>query len=745
MSYIKIGSLAMLASLSIAKVFAQSNSELGSLTVSGYRDSPSTQSTLFGSELSRQSVGTSNTAQILQNIPGVSMYTSGGVSGLPAIHGLADDRVRTQVDGLDLLASCPNHMNAPLSYISPSNIQSVTIVTGLSPVSMGGDSLGGVISVKSLTPQFAEKGQTVQSGEVGGYYSTNASALAGNVTANMATENFTASYSINSARADNYTAGGNFKPPATYSNGVSVPGNVVAASGYIATNQQLSMAYQQDNHLIEFKAGYQFIPFEGFPNQRMDLTKNQATDFNLKYTGKYDWGLLEAQAYNQMVNHQMEDNVGARTSPSMPMLATSSTNGVNVKGTLPISENLLSRVGALWQGYKLNDWWPASSTSPGNQMMGPNTFQNINNGTRDRLGLFGELEQQWTREWMGLVGLRLEQVGTNAGNVQGYNNANTTSGMMGMTTNYQRDANAFNAEQHRQTNLNWDLTALSRYNPDQTQNYELGYSRKTRSPNLYERYSWSTTAMAAIMNNFVGDGNGYVGNVNLSPEVANTISFASDWHDDNKEIWGFKSNPYYTFVNNYIDAVCSSTSYSAPCKKNQFNVLQYANQTAQIYGIDLSGNVVLGKHPDFGRYQLTGLASYTRGQNLTSGDNLYNIMPINGKLSLVQKLGANWTNSLEGQFVAAKTNLNAVRNEIGTAGYSLFNLRASYEDKQFRINFGIENLLNKMYSLPLGGAYLGQGDTMAMNKGMMAPNGPVWGAAVAGMGRTVYVSMNVKY
>jgi iron complex outermembrane receptor protein len=174
----------------------------------------------------------------------------------------------------------------------------------------------------------------------------------------------------------------------------------------------------------------------------------------------------------------------------MPMLTASSTNGVDVKGTIPLSETQLARVGGLFQTYKLNDWWPPVA---GTMMMSPNTFQNINNGTRDRLGVFGELEQQWAKEWMGLAGVRIEQVASNAGNVQGY----STSAMM-----YGADANAFNAKQHQQTDYNWDLTALSRYKPDQSQNYEAGYSRKTRSPNLYERYTWSSNSMAAIMNNF---------------------------------------------------------------------------------------------------------------------------------------------------------------------------------------------------------------------------------------------------
>ena len=65
--------------------------------------------------------------------------------------------------------------------------------------------------------------------------------------------------------------------------------------------------------------------------------------------------------------------------------------------------------------------------------------------------------------------------------------------------------------------------------------FEAGYARKTRSPNLYERYAWSTNPMAALMNNFVGDGNGYVGDIDLKPEVAHTFSASVDLHDADEE------------------------------------------------------------------------------------------------------------------------------------------------------------------------------------------------------------------
>jgi len=48
---------------------------------------------------------TSDTASLLRDVPGVSLYGSGGVSSLPAIHGLADDRLRIKVDGMDLIST----------------------------------------------------------------------------------------------------------------------------------------------------------------------------------------------------------------------------------------------------------------------------------------------------------------------------------------------------------------------------------------------------------------------------------------------------------------------------------------------------------------------------------------------------------------------------------------------------------------------------------------------------------------
>jgi iron complex outermembrane receptor protein len=236
--------------------------------------------------------------------------------------------------------------------------------------------------------------------------------------------------------------------------------------------------------------------------------------------------------------------------------------------------------------------------------------------------------------------------------------------------------------------------------------------------------------MMAIMNNFVGDGNGYVGNIDLKPEKAHTLSATFDWHAADRE-WEFKVTPYYTRVTDYIDAIGAAT-FAA----NKFNVLQYANQSARLYGLDLSGGMPLARN-GIGAIGLKGLLNYTNGKNRDTGDGLYNIMPLNAKLTLTQELGG-WDNAVELVMVDAKSTVSDTRNEIGTPGYSLVNLRGSYSWQKARVDFGVENLFDKFYSLPLGGAYTGQGTTMGINS---IP----WGIAVPGPARSIYTGINVKF
>jgi len=689
---------------------------------------------------------TSDTASLLRDVPGVSLYGAGGVSSLPAIHGLADDRLRVKVDGMDLIASCPNHMNPALSYVDPSSVDSLAVYAGITPVSVGGDSIGGAIVASTRALRFAAPGQgSITGGELGMSYRTNNHARGGNVSLEHATEQFSIAYDGAWSRADNYTAGGDFKTgTATGRDGHLLPLGEVGSTAYRTANHTLGLGWRGDGHLFEMKLGVQDMPDQLYPNQRMDLLGNEQQRVNLRYQGTYDWGSLEARVYHEKVDHVMDfgadkrfwygslSGTGSSCSPirfhgdpagtcaaGMPMYSQGRTTGARLQADIDLNEGDVLRVGTDLQRYKLDDWWTASGGG-----MGPGDFQNINDGRRDRTGLFGEWEANRSARWKTLVGLRYERVRTDAGDVHGYR---TT----GMDVGGQiSEAAAFNARDRSQTDHNWDFAALARHQHDDTLDIEFGFAHKVRSPNLYERYTWSTWPMAATMNNFVGDGNGYVGDVDLRPEKAYTLSATFDWHAPDRR-WGFKASPHVTLVDDYIDAV-RRPAWAA----DQFNVLQYANQKARLYGVDVSGHMPLGTTA-LGDWGLEGLLTYTVGKNRDTGEHLYNVMPLNAKVKLTHRYGQ-WDTHLEWVGAKGKRDVSDTRNEIETSGYGLANLRTSYSWKRARLDVGIENLFDRLYGLPTGGAYLGQGSTMQVN-------GVPWGIAVPGMGRTFYVGLTVGF
>ena len=666
------------------QIWAQQETHLSPVNVIGERI-PAFGAALSKENLADRGFATNDTATMLSRVPGLSFYTGGGVSSLPVINGLADDRLKILVDGMSITSACPNHMNPALSYVDPSALSQLNVYAGVVPVSQGGDSIGGSIVVKSTPPAFAQTNPGFQtSGKVSAFYRSNGDVSGASLVANAASDKFSIGYAGNTVDAGNYKDGN---------------GHEVVASRYKVRNSTLNLATQSDSHLVTLAIGWQDIPFQGYPNQSMDMTSNQSLSVNLGYSGTFDWGQLEARAFRQRVQHKMDvlqDKATAAGFPTaasyMPMDTDAVDLGYSIVGTVQLNPKQTARFGHEFHRYTLDDWWPPLV---GSMMMEPNTFWNINGGNRDRLALFSELDSQLSEKLSTQVGVRVEQVTMNTGNVQGYYDATVMDA-------YESDAAAFNARDHKRQDLNWDLTASLRFDASAESTYDLGFSRKTRSPNIHERFTWSSEAMmAGLMNNWFGDLNSYVGNLDLKPEVAYSFKTSANWHDAERRNWELTVAPFYTYVNGYINAVPNTSL-------NMFNMsmiagrqsLTFANEDAQLYGIDISGKKYLGKAN--GDWTLGATLSYTRGKTV-NGDNLYNIMPLNARVIIDHELGA-WANSFEAVFVSAKDSVSAVRAEQQTPAYTLANYRSAYKfGKGIQFDVGVENLFDTQYILPLGG------------------------------------------
>ena len=237
--------------------------------------------------------------------------------------------------------------------------------------------------------------------------------------------------------------------------------------------------------------------------------------------------------------------------------------------------------------------------------------------------------------------------------------------------------------------------------------------------------------MAMKMLGWFGDANGYVGNLNLKPEVAHTISGTLDWHDATKQSWQLQVTPFYSYIEDFIDVDVIGTFTQSG---NVRNKLQFANHDAQLYGVNVAGQWSAWRNTAFGEGTLKAQLDWTHGVR-NDGVHLYHIMPANMTITLAHSQGA-WHNQADLQLVARKSSVSEYRLENETGGYGLLNLSTRYDlNKRITLQAGIRNVFNKSYDLPLGGvnwAALKAGETSTFE-------------SLPGQGRSIDVGVRIQF
>ena len=648
-----------------------------------------------------------NLGELAAEEPGVSLRESGALDGSPVLHGLGDERVKIVVNGTTEENSCPNHMNPLLSETQMAGTATVRVTAGITPVSMGGDSLGGTIEVNEPPKLFAGAGdKTSEQGSATGFYRSNGEYYGGSVTEWAATQRLAMGYTGTWNTNDDYTDGSGHKVTSTYAQ---------------TTEHTLTLAAQDANNFFTVEGGYEHTPYEGFVNQQMDLVRDVSERVNAHYRKTLERGALEARANWRGTWHAMNVGRDKLTFPMpmwMPMNTHGREMGYSLRLEMPLGSRHTLRAGNEFDRFRLDDIWPpVAGAAP---YMGPNTFVNIDDGRRARLGTYIEAVSRWNAAWTTLFGVRNDTVWTNAGPVSGYSSM------------YAADADAFNAANRARTDPDLDATAQARWTPNAAWIVEFGYARKTRAPSLYERYAWSTNWMTSGMIGWFGDGNYYVGNLALEPETAHTASGSARWKSRGDRAWELKAAPYVTEIRNYIDVdTLATTTYGM----SAFAQLEFANHDARIYGGDLSGSAELWESIRGGTGTLSGVAGWLHGERTDALTPLYQMMPLNARVNCDDSVKG-FAAGLGLEAVDRKNHVDPRRYEQQTPGYALLNLHASYRRGAFEAVGGADNLLNKAYELPLGGVNMD--DFMAgMWMGTIKP--------VTGRGRSIFFNLTARF
>jgi iron complex outermembrane recepter protein len=589
-----------------------------------------------------------DTSALLENTPGASIVRNGDLTGIVQLRGLFNDRVRVDIDGMQITPACPNHMDPPLHYTMPTQLDSLEILPGITPVSDGGDSIAGTVKARSIDPAFFDDGAGVR-GEAGASYSGGNEGKLASTHVEAGNEHYVLSADGGWARA----------------NDTDFADGRVADTGYKTRSGAVRLDARTRDGRTTVELGAQSSDDVGTPALPMDMVKDNANRIRFNYGGALNIYEVNLSAYWHDINHTM-DNYSLRPNTGMRMEAPSDSRDAGFRLALarPAGGGKLN-MGVEGYSNALDVYQRNVQTSA--------TQDTFRDASRERAGVFAEWEHQPARNWQAQYGLRTDYVQSDTRNIA--NSFPPTSA----------DRATFNGRSHYRNHLQLDATALWRYSASPALDYVVGLARKTRSPSLLEYYLWTPLSASAGQ----ADGRTYLGNLDLDPEISHQISLGLEYQPADFSI---KPSIFYNRVHDYIQG-----SPIARLDANGKPVLKYKNFDAELYGVDGSwswqttSTVALG-----------GTLSYVRGKNRTTNDNLYRIAPLNGELYGDWRTGR-WTHRAEIRAAAQQHEVSSYNDEQKSGGWAILNLRTRWSGSQWQLGGGIENLFNKNYHDHLAG------------------------------------------
>lgn len=677
--------LACAASVS-AQVYAADEpvvSTLPEIKVTATRDSKELSNYAVDLENGRSN-SARDSASMLEAAPGAAITRNGSQTGIVQLRGLSGDRVNIQVDGMHITPACPNHMDPPMHYLTADGMATLEVIAGIAPVSQGGDSIAGAVIAKSAAPKFSSGEGMQVFGKVGASYSGANEGTTMMLNAGMASDKTSIAYTGEKQSA----------------NDLKFAGGTVKDTGYELLKHDLTLAQKTRDGLVRVDVGRHESKDAGTPALPMDMIKDNANKAAVSYNAQYGFGEVEAKVYRHEITHLM-DNYTLRGLASGNLApAISNDTGYQVNTKLARGDHTYR----LGMEYLNNDFDAYSQSST---LTSASLKDIIRNGKRSRVGVYAEWEANVSEQWRTTLGLRGDTVNSSADAIANLGTATPPVALV-------NDQTAFNNGNRAITDRDYDVVAQTRYRASDAADYEVAVARKTRSPNLVERYLWSPSNASLGM----ADGKQYIGNLDLKPEVSTQLSVGANWH---AEGWKVKPSMFYNRVSDYIQGVAGLYAANAA-------VLKYTNVGAELYGMDGSWEYVANDE-----LKLSGTVSYVRGMRTDVSDNLYRTAPLRGSINGEYAAGK-WTHRAEWLLAASQDKVSVYNAETETGGYTTVNLRTRYQVlKNFKISGGVENLFDKYYTDHLGGINQVSGGDVAVNQ------------RIPGAGRFGYVAMEYSF
>ncbi len=638
-------------------------------------------------------------AALLARLPGIALINNGALSGQVQARGLFGPRVAVRIDGQGFASGGPNLMDPPLHYAPLVLVERLEISRGPAPV-RAGPSLGASVNAIFKTVPYANGPGLEASGDVtlGGRTGDSATLYGG--VGGIATDNARLF-----ARFSKEEGGD-----------IAYPGGKIASSGHERLVFGLGGSLRFGDSEIGLDLRRQETGETGNPPFPMDIQYFDTDTARLTASTRLAGWTLNAQASLAEVAHLM-NNYSLRPSPAAMQQRASYADATTRSGKVEAERDGFG--GQLRLGIDTGrSEHKVRITNPNNAAF---FLVSIPDAEMTRTGGYAE----WSGPALsGTVelGVRVDRHDAQAG---------LASVGTAVPMGPRNLANAFNGRDRtwKDTTVDGVFRLVVPVTGWDGFNWRFAAARKSRVPGYLERFGWLPTNASGGL----ADGNIYVGDLTLDPEISHSIEIGFDWQGERAylrpvlhvaEIDGFiQGVPFDASI-----GVADTPQEMVAAMNGDPTPLRFANTDARIWGAEADFGLSLN-----GPWRLDGVASYVRGDRTDINDALYRIAPSSLRLTLTYE-GQSFNASLEALAVADQDRVSRTNSEVPTDGHLVFGARADLPlGKAVHLSFGIDNLFDETSLNHLGGYNQIAGSDVGL------------GARLPGSGRSGWVRLNYRF
>lgn len=654
--------------------------------------------------------------EALAALPGVAVNRNGPLTSILQYRGLYGTRMGVRIDGQTMIQGGPNWMDPPFHYAPRGLLHEVALAPGVTRIGEG-TGLGGGAHAAWKRPDYSD-------GAWRPWLDVDSSASSADEGWGTAATIGLASDTQRLHGAVSREEGGNFE---------SGDGTVVP-SAYTRSAEAVGYGMRTDRHSLD--AAFRRIRSDdaGTPVLPMDIEYFDTELWHLDGRSRIDLGTstpIEVRLFlaGSDVRHAM-NNFEQRTA-MRTRRTTASAEGLEAR--LEFRRVLPAGTASGGLGWR-EETHDARIADPS----APNFFvANFSGVEQENRSLWLQWDGPLAAGWELATGLRFTRTRTDADAVDASaaRMVDAAPGAWPMGTPPRAIfllRERFDASDRSQIDHNLDADLLLSRDLAPDLRLEIGLARRTRTPAYMERYLW----IPLEANAGLGDGNTYLGDPLLDPEVSHQLELALVG-DGERSAWSLRA--HFRRVDDYVHGLPATDPVAIAVSTNAAGdptPLAMANVDARFWGLD----------GDYVRALTESLALELRGTWLEGeiedpDDHVYRLAPPEFTVGLRWTRGPLTLRATQ-RFVARELGASRLltldpanpKNRFERVdGYALTALDASWRIREgLRVDLGVENLFDEGYEDATSGF-------------VRAPDGDVAvGARLPGRGRNLYARLRYR-